>query len=264
MAAIRRMRVFTIRRTSIFNRALDKAQNLDFLPSDKLQHEASNDLQKYFDAVKSGPGIWKWRHYFEIYDRHFEKFRNKEVNILEIGIYSGGSLGMWKSYFGPRCRIYGVDIQEACRVYQGEGVEVFIGDQGNLDFWRSFKEKVPYLDIIVDDGGHKTGEQIATIEELLPHLRPGGVYLCEDVHGTLNDFNFYVNGLSCKLNETKTFVAQPDGTGLVAETSTFQAAVHSIHIYPFVVVIERRAAPVKEFVAPKHGDQWQPFGEASA
>ena len=203
MAAIRKMRVFTIRRMSIFNRALDKAQNLNFLPSDKLQPEPSNDLQKYFDAVKSGPGIWKWRHYFEIYDRHFEKFRNKEVNILEIGIYSGGSLGMWKSYFGPRCRIYGVDIQEACRVYQGEGVEVFIGDQGNLDFWRSFKEKVPYLDIIVDDGGHKTGEQIATIEELLPHLRPGGIYLCEDVHGTLNDFNFYVNGLSCKLNEIK-------------------------------------------------------------
>jgi hypothetical protein len=238
-----------IRKMGLFQRGLAQAQKLKFFAGGSLQPEPSNDLEKYFDAVESGPGIWKWRHYFEIYDRHFKKFRNKEVNILEIGVYSGGSLGMWKAYFGPRCRIYGVDIEESCKVYEGDGIEVFIGDQADRAFWRRFKEKVPNLDIIVDDGGHQVSQQVATLEEMLPHLRPDGVYLCEDVHGTFNRFNFYVSGLSCKLNERR----------LADETSAFQSAVHSIHMYPFVVVIERRNAPIAEFVAPKHGTQWQPF-----
>ena len=64
-----------------------------------------NPLESYFDAHTTGPGIWKWRHYFDIYHRHFSKFVGKEVHILEIGIFSGGSLGMWKEYFGPQCRV---------------------------------------------------------------------------------------------------------------------------------------------------------------
>src|SRR5580704_8369217 len=33
-----------------------------------------NPLLQYFDSHQSGKGIWKWRHYFEIYHRHFAKF----------------------------------------------------------------------------------------------------------------------------------------------------------------------------------------------
>ena len=65
-------------------------------------------------------------------------------------------------------------------------MEVFIGDQADRAFWKQFKEKVPAIDIIVDDGGHQVDQQVATLEELLPHLRPGGVYLCEDIQHTLN------------------------------------------------------------------------------
>jgi hypothetical protein len=55
---------------------------------------SSNPLATYFNNNETGPGIWKWEHYFEIYHRHLEKFRGKPIRILEIGIYSGGSLGM--------------------------------------------------------------------------------------------------------------------------------------------------------------------------
>lgn len=63
-----------------------------------------NDLEKYFRENK-GNLIHKWMHYFEIYDRYFKQYRNKEVTILEIGIYQGGSLQMWKDYFGPAAMI---------------------------------------------------------------------------------------------------------------------------------------------------------------
>jgi len=236
------------------------ARKLAFSVGRSAQPEPPNDLERYFQAVKKGPGIWKWVHYFEIYDRHLAKFRNKEVSICEVGIYSGGSLGMWRQYFGPRCRVYGVDIEESCKAYEGDGIEVFIGDQADRGFWRDFRRQVPEVDIIIDDGGHHFNQQATTLEQMLPHLRPGGVYICEDIHGTFNNFTLYVSGLSWSLNGGKIHRdPDQDNRRLTAQTSAFQSSVHSIHLYPFVAVIERRCSPVAEFVAPKRGTQWQPF-----
>lgn len=58
----------------------------------------SGDLFRYFVQNKSGPGIWKWRHYSLIYERHFAKTRGTEVHLLEIGVYSGDSLAMWRIF----------------------------------------------------------------------------------------------------------------------------------------------------------------------
>jgi hypothetical protein len=219
-----------------------------------------NDLQRYFDAVQSGPGIWKWQHYFAVYDRHFSKFRNKPVNVLEIGIYSGGSLGMWKSYFGAGCTIFGVDIEDSCRAYEADNVRVFIGDQADRDFWTRFKEDAPKIDIVIDDGGHLPEQQLTSFEELFPHLSAGGVYLCEDIHGKDQSFSAYLCGLSCQLHASPMEQDFADNERrLSVKASPFQGAVHSVHVYPFIGVIEKRPAPVAEFVAPKHGTQWQPF-----
>ena len=56
-----------------------------------------NALWTYFQNNHTGPGIWKWHHYFEAYDRHLAKFRGQSPVVMEVGIYSGGSLGMWRS-----------------------------------------------------------------------------------------------------------------------------------------------------------------------
>ena len=103
-----------------------------------------NPLLQYFDSHKSGRGIWKWRHYFDIYHRHFAKFVGREVHIAEIGVFSGGSLDMWKTYFGPRCHVYGVDIEPACKTYEGDRVKILIGDQANREFWKAFASKSPF------------------------------------------------------------------------------------------------------------------------
>jgi hypothetical protein len=233
------------------------------LVGDATAHTGSqNPLRDYFNSVQNGPGIWKWDHYFDIYHRHFEKFRGKEVNLLEIGIYSGGSLGMWREYFGPKCRIYGVDIEQDCKAYEGDSVTVFIGDQADRNFWRRFKEEVPTIDIVIDDGGHEPDQQIVTLEEVLPHLRPGGVYVCEDVHSipTPNRFLFYVDGFSHNLHDgTFTNNFEDNQRRIVCKATEFQSTIHSVHLYPFVVVIEKRETLTVEFVSPKHGTEWQPF-----
>ena len=95
---------------------------------------------------------------------------------------------MWRSYFGPDSRVYGIDIEPACEVYAREGIEVVIGDQADRTFWSKFRRDVPDVDVLIDDGGHTPEQQMVTLEEMLPHLQPGGVYMCEDVHGTGNQF----------------------------------------------------------------------------
>lgn len=217
-----------------------------------------NPLERFFDNHKVGRGIWKWRHYFEIYHRHFSRFVGKEVHILEIGIYSGGSLEMWKHYFGPQAKIYGVDIEPACKMYEGDQVQVFIGDQADPDFWKRFREAVPCLDLVVDDGGHEPNQQITTLEEVFPHLRPGGVFLCEDVTCRGNRFASYVARLADQLNAYAWHASDDEERRLSVEPTNLQGALNSIHLYPFVAVLERNSCQAR-LVAPKHGTEWQPF-----
>lgn len=235
----------------------EKWQSLDHAPRPDLPNEESvNPLKDYFESHRSGHGIWKWNHYFDIYHRYFKKFVGKKISMLEIGIYSGGSLDMWRSYFGPGCEVCGIDVQEACKVYEGEGKRIFIGDQADREFWQRFREQVPSLDIVIDDGGHKPDQQIVTLEEMLPHIRPGGVYMCEDIHRIHNKFSAYIGGLINHFNSTKVKIPAPELTSI---PTAFQRDIHAIHSYPFAIVIEKCTHPVAELIAPKHGTQWQPF-----
>jgi hypothetical protein len=220
--------------------------------------QTENPLKSYFDSRNEGRGIWKWEHYFDVYARHLSQFRGRKVNILEIGIYSGGSLEMWRDYFGKDCCIYGVDIVDSCKVYENEWTKVFIGDQSDRQFWKRFKAEVSHIDIIIDDGGHHPEQQIVTLEEMLPHLSSGGVYICEDVHGE-NWFSAYISGLAHKLNSWDGYKFDEIHRSISSHPTKFQAAIHSIHQYPYITVIEKNTTEPKEFIAPKHGTEWQPF-----
>jgi hypothetical protein len=215
-----------------------------------------NPLRAYFDAHTEGPGIWKSHHYFDIYHRHFQKFIGREVSVLEVGIYSGGSLGMWLEYFGKNCHIYGMDIEKACMAYKSDRVDVFIGDQSDRSFWKRFREEVPKVDILIDDGGHDPEQQRITLEEMLPHIQPGGIYLCEDIGCKANRFGGYVSGLACHMNDANRIA---DVFGAPIQPSSFQAAVKSVIQYPYVTVIEKHEHNHGLFVTTKQGTEWQPY-----
>jgi 23S rRNA U2552 (ribose-2'-O)-methylase RlmE/FtsJ len=213
-----------------------------------------NPLWDYFENHKEGHGIWKFEHYFEIYHQHFAKFVGQKVNVLEIGVYSGGSLGMWRSYFGEKSHIYGVDIQEACKSYESENISVFIGDQADRTFWNNFRKSVEGIDVLIDDGGHSPDQQQITLEEMLPHLRPGGVYLCEDIWGDSNNrFTTFATTLVRELNAYHLTSVEPFYSFSVTR---FQSSIHSIHFYPYIVVIEKHCVPPLRLSAPKRGTEW--------
>ena len=80
-----------------------------------------------------GRQIDKWHHYFEVYDRHLSKYQGKAPRILEIGVDHGGSLQIWKKYFGEGTSVVGIDIRHEC-YFQEAGLEIHIGDQTDTTF----------------------------------------------------------------------------------------------------------------------------------
>lgn len=227
----------------------------EVLGNDFTDKQPDNKLFAYFSAYEQGPGIWKWEHYFEMYDRHCGKFVDAKMNLLEIGIYSGGSLRMWREYFGEQSHIYGVDIEPACKEYEDENTTIFIGDQADREFWSVVKAECASFDLVIDDGGHTPKQQQVSIEELLPRVAPGGVYICEDIHGVGNEFIDYIMQYIARLNEQ----CIDKGRDLACTANSLQQAIHSIHFYPYAVVIEKRLTPIAKLKAPKNGTVWQPF-----
>lgn len=219
----------------------------------------ANPLREFFKNHKAGRGIMKWDHYFDAYHKHFERFIGKEVHVLEIGVHSGGSIQMWKEYFGPNCHIYGVDIDESSKAYEDDQTKIFIGDQGDRRFWETVKQQVPKLDIVIDDGSHNAEDQIITLQEMLPHLRPGGIFFCEDVKRFLNAFTLYVQGLSLNLNAVQRIRGRKKGEIQKCEvqTTNFQKEIGSVHFYPYITVIEKNEKERTVLEANKHGDDWR-------
>jgi hypothetical protein len=68
----------------------------------------------------------------------------------------------------------GVDINQDTKKFEGAGVTIVIGDQGDPVFWEKFREEHPEkLDIFLDDGGHMANQQVVTFEQMFWHVKDG-------------------------------------------------------------------------------------------
>lgn len=120
--------------------------------------------------------------YFDTYEFIFNSYRGKSITFIEVGVFNGGSLHMWREYFGDKARIIGVDFNPIARELEKDGFEIYIGDQESCEFWLDLKSKIGDVDIILDDGGHKNGQQISTLYNGVELIKDGGVIVIEDTH----------------------------------------------------------------------------------
>ena len=202
----------------------------------------TNPLTQYFLA-NEGRLIHKWMHYFDIYHRHFERFRGQPVTVVEFGVYHGGSLQMWKHYFGAGARIVGVDINPACKTLEEDQIEVVIGDQEDRVFLAELRERIGPADIVIDDGGHTMAQQIATFEEMFPAVRNGGVYLVEDLHTSY--WEEYGGGYKAEgtfIEYAKDLVDQLHGWHRREEpapVTDYTRQIRGMHFYDSVIVLDK-------------------------
>ncbi len=150
--------------------------------SDSVGSPGFEDSDSYRSFAKSKYLSVKHVKYFQVYDELFESYRNRDIVFVEIGVLNGGSLFMWRDYFGPRARIIGVEFNPQAKKWEREGFEIHIGDQSSPDFWKHFFSIVGDVDVILDDGGHTNEQQIVTTHCCIGNIRKGGKLVVEDTH----------------------------------------------------------------------------------
>ena len=138
------------------------------------------DLLDIYTSV-SGAQVHKWHHYLPLYERYFGPWRKPGVRFLEIGVSRGGSLVMWRRYFGPEAVIFGIDIDPSCAEFDGQAGQVRIGSQDDPAFLARVVREMGGVDVVLDDGSHQMAHVEASLQALFPKLSFGGVYMIEDL-----------------------------------------------------------------------------------
>jgi 23S rRNA U2552 (ribose-2'-O)-methylase RlmE/FtsJ len=206
-----------------------------------------------------GRSALKWKHYFPIYERHFARYVNRPVTMIEIGCGEGGSLQLWKKYFGPNARIIGIDINPRCKSYEEDQIYVRIGNQADEAFLADVVREFGTPDIVLDDGSHIMLDMITTFRYLYQRTNVHGVYLVEDVHtaymekfgGGLRREGSFIEICKDLIDELGAETAGPGG----AKATEFTRTTLGISFYDSVVAFERGSTTHKHFVksGPERG-----------
>jgi cephalosporin hydroxylase len=126
----------------------------------------------------------KWFLYLTEYDRLLDEYRDEPVNLLEIGIQNGGSLEIWSKYFKNYQTLIGCDTNTDCAHlrYEDPRIRILIGDAGASETRDRIKGCASQLNIIIDDGSHRSSDMIKAFCLYFPLLASGGIYIVEDMH----------------------------------------------------------------------------------
>lgn len=193
--------------------------------------------------------------YFPAYDTLLERYRGKPITFVEIGVLNGGSLFMWRSYFGPQARIIGIDLNPGAKKWEKEGFEIHIGSQSDSDFWSRTLAEIGPVDVLLDDGGHTFRQQILTCEAAFPAIRDGGLLIVEDTHSSyMRDFG----GPSRRsfVSYAKNIVDGVNYRSGTLPTRGFQDSVFSVAFFESIVAfhIDRRIANAKSKPVTNDGE----------
>jgi MycE methyltransferase N-terminal len=203
-------------------------------------------------ARRFGSDKWGDQWYTRHYERHFARFRDRRVRLLEIGVggfeapaAGGESLRMWKYYF-RRGLIYGLDIFDKSALDELR-VRTVRGDQSDPEFLSELAGRIGPLDIVIDDGSHLSDHVVASFLALFPRMRPGGVYVVEDLQTSYwpgwNSNRSDLNDPATSVGFLKTLVDglhhQDQLRAGPYEPSVIELGVTAVHFYRNIVYIEK-------------------------
>jgi SAM-dependent methyltransferase len=120
--------------------------------------------------------------YLPVYEELLSSLRFRACTILELGVYYGNSLQMWRDAF-PRATIVGVDIAPLPGLEFGPRVHIERADQTDGEaLERVCARYAPDgFDVIIDDASHMGVKSARSLQYLYRrHLKPGGLYIIED------------------------------------------------------------------------------------
>lgn len=210
-----------------------------------LQMVENNPVRDFYYRQPDAKTLYtsKPDHYFDIYWRHFQRYQNRPINILELGVREGGSLQMFREIF-PQAKIVGIDVQRKCKLLEIDNdFKIYIGSVDDQKFLKNVCEKEGPFDIIVDDCSHQWKHQLIALQTLFPYLNnDDGCYLIEDISHW----------------ETVQFVCQQIVPNTVRigikrpNPENMWELVDTVHFYPIVIILDKR--PYKKRFGKEKGE----------
>ncbi len=162
--------------------------------------------------------------------------------MLEIGVNHGGSLELWRKFFGPQATIFGIDISPECAERVTPPNQVRIGSQADPRFLRGVVEEMGPPDVVLDDGSHHASHQRISFDTLFPLLNDGGLYIIEDVHTSyfpgFSEGGYQRKGTAIEYAKQMIDDMHAWYHRHKAATPT-QRLIKAIHFYDSLVVIEK-------------------------
>jgi hypothetical protein len=197
---------------------------------------------KLIDLFKKYPSKGKL-HFLKIYDDYFKNFKNKKINILEIGVNEGKSLMIWKDYF-PKANIIGIDLKSYN--FNINRIFTFQGDQTDINFLLGVSRKFKKFDIIIDDGSHVCSHIIKTFGVLFDFLKEDGLYICEDLQTSYwpryGGSRINLNKKNTSLSFFKTLVDSGNYESYdrpFYKKSKFDGKIKFVHFFQNLVIIKK-------------------------
>ncbi len=193
------------KKTSIDNDNI-RSESLDY-----LFHEYGSDKANIF-KLSQQPG-----HGYSIYyEKKLEMYKNKNLNILEIGSYSGASAAAFTKYL-PNSKVYCFDVNISNFKYKSENINVYGIDINNQKKVIKTLNKIfleqnfNQFDLIIDDGSHNLSDILMSFKFFFKYVKNNGLYIIEDYkHPNYYKYNrnidhLLVDQIFVNLNNRKTF-----------------------------------------------------------
>lgn len=128
-----------------------------------------------------------YHRFTEAYEEWLLPLRDQIRQVVEIGIYNGASLRMWRDYF-PNATVIGADIGVQTFVKDEPRIKCYYVDQGDTESLKQLEGSFEGdVDLFIDDGSHFSSHQMVTMAYMLPRLKKGSIYILEDLHPSMHD-----------------------------------------------------------------------------
>ena len=119
--------------------------------------------------------------YAKIYEKYFYRYKEKRLNIIELGSFYGNASAAFFFFF-KNSQIYSADINPDMYIYRSKRLKNFFTDTSSRSSIENdiIKRNVKF-DLIIEDASHMLKDQIISLFILFKILKPGGYFIIEEI-----------------------------------------------------------------------------------
>ena len=156
-------------------------KDLDYLFEYFNSDKGDYYINQYMQPIKKKNKRIDAHGYSKIYERYFEKIRNDNLNVLELGSFYGNAAGAFFYYF-KNSSIYSGDICPDLFRYKSQRLKNFyINTSSEISIKKNLIDNQRIFNVIIEDASHTLKDQIISLFMLFKILSPKGIFICEEL-----------------------------------------------------------------------------------